>query len=109
MNAKFTQSTRRSLTEKGNTMTQPTASGDYPQHNLTAKEGSMKAIARMVFLNALIAFVLSITPNVVSAQDYNSRGCAWPLELSPEGSGNVQGPDGAARYWVMPFDTQYEQ
>lgn len=49
-----------------------------------------------------------LNPHVVRAQDFNYRGCAWPLELSPEGSGNVQGPDGAARYWLMPFDPQYE-
>ena len=37
--------------------------------------------------------------------DYNSRGCGWPLLLSPEGPANFQGPDDAARYWIMPFDT----
>jgi hypothetical protein len=39
------------------------------------------------------------------ADDYNSRGCGWPLLLSPEGPANFQGPDDAARYWIMPFDT----
>ncbi|MGE5140194.1 MAG: hypothetical protein ACM3JD_12085 [Rudaea sp.] len=40
-----------------------------------------------------------------ASNDYNSRGCGWPLLLSPEGPANFQGPDDAARYWIMPFDT----
>lgn len=34
--------------------------------------------------------------------------CAWPIELSPEGYGNVLGPDDLARYWLAPFDTNYD-
>ncbi|WP_296924133.1 hypothetical protein [Thiohalocapsa sp.] len=34
--------------------------------------------------------------------------CAWPVELSPEGSGNFLAPDDRARYWLMPFDTAYQ-
>ena len=68
----------------------------------------MKALTRPGTLAALMALAFLINPNILRAQNYNSEGCAWPLELSPEGSGNVQGPDGAARYWIMPFDTQYE-
>ncbi len=49
------------------------------------------------------AFALS--PPGEHADDYNSRGCGWPLLLSPEGPANFQGPDDAARYWIMPFDT----
>ncbi|MCC3246899.1 hypothetical protein LG047_16515 [Methylocystis sp. WRRC1] len=33
--------------------------------------------------------------------------CAWPIELSPEGYGNVVAPDDQARYWLMPFDKNY--
>jgi hypothetical protein len=61
-----------------------------------------------IFFGCLMTLAFLLDPHVVRAQDFNSRGCAWPLELSPEGSGNVQGPDGAARYWLMPFDIQYE-
>jgi hypothetical protein len=69
----------------------------------------MKMSTRLSILAVIMAFVFLINPNVTSAQNYNSRGCAWPLVISPEGSGNIQGPDGAARYWLMPFDTaQYK-
>ncbi|MFA5924116.1 MAG: hypothetical protein WC856_22965 [Methylococcaceae bacterium] len=64
---------------------------------------------RAGIVTGLMALAFLINPDVVRAQNFNYRGCAWPIELSPEGSGNVQGPDGAARYWAMPFDThQYE-
>jgi hypothetical protein len=68
----------------------------------------MKVSTWIGIFGCLMALAFLMNPDVVRAQNYNYRGCAWPLELSPEGSGNVQGPDGAARYWVMPFDTQYE-
>ncbi len=69
----------------------------------------MKAFQRICVLVGLMAFALLISPSVTCAQNYNYRGCAWPLELSPEGSGNAQGPDSSARYWIMPFDTtQYK-
>jgi len=44
--------------------------------------------------------------HVARADNYNYRGCAWPLEMSPEGTANFQFPDNSARYWIMPFDTQ---
>ena len=50
-----------------------------------------------------MAFLASI--DVAHAGDYNARSCGWPLLLSPEGPANFQGPDDAARYWIMPFDT----
>lgn len=65
----------------------------------------MQAFPPMRVLIGLVAFALLNSPGITHAQDYNYRGCAWPLELSPEGSGNVQGPDSAARYWIMPFET----
>lgn len=66
-------------------------------------------IFKVGIIVGLMALGFLINPDVVRAQDFNYRGCAWPLQFSPEGSGNVQGPDGAARYWIMPFDTaQYE-
>ena len=69
----------------------------------------LRDFTRLVIPTVLMALALLINPHAASAQNFNSRGCAWPLEFSPEGSGNVQGPDGAARYWIMPFDTaQYE-
>jgi hypothetical protein len=64
---------------------------------------------RVGMLAGLMVLAFLTTPHVALAQDFNYRGCAWPLEFSPEGSGNIQSPDGAARYWIMPFDTtQYE-
>jgi hypothetical protein len=50
--------------------------------------------------------VFFTNPDVARAQ--NSRSCAWPIELSPEGFGNMLAPDNVARYWVMPFEKQYE-
>ena len=38
----------------------------------------------------------------------NSLNCAWPLGLSPTGSGNFLAPDDAARYWAMPFPKDYQ-
>lgn len=65
----------------------------------------MQAFTRIGIVAGLMALVLLTSPGVTHAQNYNYRSCAWPLELSPEGSGNVQGPDSSARYWIMPFDT----
>lgn len=53
-------------------------------------------------LACLLALAFLIYPNLARAQ--NSRNCAWPIELSPEGFGNMLGPDNLARYWVLPFD-----
>jgi hypothetical protein len=61
---------------------------------------------RVGILAGLIALASLINADVASAQNYNSRNCAWPLEMSPEGTANFQFPDNAARYWIMPFDTQ---
>ena len=58
------------------------------------------------FLAGLMVLAILITPGVTGAQ--NSRGCAWPIELSPEGYGNATGPETLARYFVMPFDTHYD-
>jgi hypothetical protein len=56
-------------------------------------------------LTGLTAMAFLAGADVVHADDYNARGCGWPLLLSPEGPANFQGPDDAARYWIMPFDT----
>jgi hypothetical protein len=69
------------------------------------KEETMKPFAWVGISAGIVALAIQISPDVTHAQNFNDRGCAWPLEISPEGSGNVQGPDGAARYWIMPFDT----
>jgi len=69
----------------------------------------MKAFTRIGILAGLMALAFLINPGVTRAQNFNYRGCAWPIEMGPEGPTNVQFPDAAARYWVMPFDTtQYE-
>jgi len=67
----------------------------------------MKSSTWMRFLAGLMALAFLIDARVTRAEDFNYRGCAWPLQFSPEGSGNIGGPDGAARYWYMPFDRQY--
>jgi len=69
----------------------------------------MKGLTRIGILMGLGVLAFLINPDVTRAQNSNSRGCAWPIEMSPEGTANVQAPDAAARYWVMPFDTtQYK-
>jgi hypothetical protein len=72
----------------------------------------MNAFKPMGILSYFTALALLLGPVVTHAWDaetFNERGCAWPLLLSPEGPANVQGPDDAARYWIMPFDTtQYK-
>jgi hypothetical protein len=35
----------------------------------------------------------------------NFSDCAWPITISPEGSGNVVLPEQTARDWLIPFDT----
>lgn len=67
----------------------------------------MKASTKIGIFGVLMALAFLLNPPAVRAQNFNDRGCAWPILFSPEGSGNVQGPDGAARYWIMPFDPQY--
>ena len=42
-------------------------------------------------LAGLMALAIMINPDVAGAQ--NSRGCAWPIELSPEGFGNATMPE----------------
>ena len=66
----------------------------------------MKAVTRIGIVAGLMAVAFLINPGVTRAQ--NSRGCAWPLEWSPEGSGNTMFPEYLARYWVMPFELQYD-
>ncbi len=66
----------------------------------------MKAFTRIGILAGLIALMFLISPGVTRAQ--NDRGCAWPIELSPEGFGNATMPENLARYFIMPFDAQYD-
>jgi hypothetical protein len=56
-------------------------------------------------LAGLMAFTFLTNPHVARAQ--NSQNCAWPIELSPEGFGDATAPETLARYFLMPFDTQY--
>ncbi len=62
----------------------------------------MKVLIRPGTLAALMALAFLFHSDILRAQ--NNRGCAWPIELSPEGFGNMLGPEQLARYWVMPFD-----
>ena len=61
---------------------------------------------RAGILACLMALAFFANPDVARAQNY--RNCAWPIEISPEGSGNCWGQTTLARYWLMPFETQYE-
>jgi hypothetical protein len=65
-------------------------------------EKIMKVLTRLGTLAAVMALAFLFNPDALRAQ--NDRGCAWPIELSPEGFGNMTGPDTFARYWVVPFD-----
>jgi len=65
---------------------------------------------RFGFLAGLAATAILANPAVAhagefNASDFNELNCGWPLSLSPEGPANFQGPDDAARYYIMPFDT----
>ena len=62
--------------------------------------------SKLSILVGLMALAFLINPYVAHAQ--NVPGCAWPIELSPEGYGNATGPESLARYFLIPFDTQYE-
>ena len=53
------------------------------------------------------AMALAALAGSEGAQAQNMNNCAWPLILSPWGSGNFLAPDDAARYWVMPFPKAY--
>jgi len=63
----------------------------------------LNMFTRINIVTALMALALLTNPDVLRAQ--NSRGCAWPIEVSPEGFGNLLAPDDLARYWIIPFDT----
>jgi hypothetical protein len=66
----------------------------------------MKAFTRIGALVGLMALAFLISPGVTRAQ--NSQNCAWPIEWSAEGIGNWAIPDTYARWWVMPFDNNYD-
>jgi hypothetical protein len=65
----------------------------------------MKRIILALAIAGASFAAFALPPPVGHPDDYNFRGCGWPLLLSPEGPANFQGPDDAARYWIMPFDT----
>ena len=66
----------------------------------------MKASTRIGIFGCLMALVLLVNPYVAHAQ--NVRGCAWPIEFSPEGFANFMIPETFARDFIIPFDTQYD-
>ena len=70
--------------------------------------GNGEAMRRIILALAIAGAscaAFALPPPGGQFDDYNSRGCGWPLLLSPEGPANFQGPDDAARYWIMPLDT----
>lgn len=64
----------------------------------------MKVLRVGIFATVALAFLTLSHPDLARAQ--NERNCAWPVEFSPEGSGNFLAPENLARYWLMPFDRQ---
>ncbi len=60
----------------------------------------------ILLLTSLMALAFLTRPHVARAQ--NSRNCAWPIEISPEGYGNATMPENLARYFLMPFDNQHD-
>jgi hypothetical protein len=62
------------------------------------------------FVSGLLALAWLINPDLALAQPPLPQlsQCAWPIELSPEGYGNSLAPDDQARYWLVPFDTNYD-
>jgi hypothetical protein len=71
------------------------------------REETMKITTRIGIFGCLIALALLImSPAVAQAKSISN--CAWPIELSPEGYGNATGPETLARYFTIPFDTQYD-
>jgi hypothetical protein len=63
-------------------------------------------VFRIGVFAVLIALAFFTNPDIARAQ--NSRNCAWPIEISPEGFGNFVLPDNVARYWAMPFEKEYQ-
>ncbi len=59
---------------------------------------------RNCFFSSLLAITCLTNSDLALAQ---LSKCAWPIEFSPEGYGNVVAPDDQARYWLMPFETNY--
>jgi hypothetical protein len=57
------------------------------------------------FFSGLLALACLTNSELALAQ---LSQCAWPIEFSPEGYGNVVAPDDQARYWLVPFDTNYD-
>lgn len=62
-------------------------------------------IFRTGIFAGILALAFSVHSESARAQFSN---CAWPIEFSPEGYGNFLGPDDQARYWLLPFDKQYD-
>jgi len=50
----------------------------------------MKPSTWVRIFGCLMALAFLFTSHVVRAQVFNYLRCAWPLQISPEGPGNVQ-------------------
>ncbi len=61
---------------------------------------------RMGVFAVLVALAFWSAPDIARAQ--NVLNCAWPIEFSPEGYGNMVLPETFARDFVIPFDTTSE-
>lgn len=64
----------------------------------------MASSRRALALACLTTLAVILAPGVARPQ--NTRDCAWPIELSPDGSGNFLAPEHLARYWAMPFSRE---
>jgi hypothetical protein len=77
------------------------------EHSGNSEETTMDKLLTM--LTGLVAVASLIIPSPTQADDFNELDCGWPIALSPVGPGNLQGPDSASRYWIMPLDmTKYQ-
>ncbi len=67
-------------------------------------------ISSSCFFSALLALagLIDFNPALAKPPLPQLSQCAWPIEISPEGYGNILAPEDQARYWLVPFDTNYD-
>lgn len=65
----------------------------------------MKGLPRIGILASLMALAYLVNPDIGRAQNY--RNCAWPITVSPDGSGNFLVPENFERFYMMNFPTSY--
>lgn len=69
----------------------------------------MKVSVSLIFAGLTAAVGLMAANPVLAKPPFGEISqCAWPIELSPEGYGNILAPENQARYWLVPFDSTYD-